>query len=80
MNSNPFGNNTTIRFDLETAGTAVIQIMDITGKTIRQIQGEYPSGKNFINIDNSQLPASGMYYYQLRTKDFNDTKKMLYIK
>ncbi|HMV22976.1 MAG TPA: T9SS type A sorting domain-containing protein [Saprospiraceae bacterium] len=77
---NPFGNNTTIRFDLETAGTAVIQIMDITGKTIRQIQGEYPSGKNFINIDNSQLPASGMYYYQLRTKDFNDTKKMLYIK
>ena len=77
---NPFENNTVIRFILEKPSFATLQIMDITGKTIKMIQDDYPAGQNFINIDNSQLPASGMYYYQLRTKDFNDTKKMLYIK
>ncbi|HMX85788.1 MAG TPA: T9SS type A sorting domain-containing protein [Saprospiraceae bacterium] len=77
---NPFENNTVIRFILEKPSFATLQIMDITGKTIKMIQDDYPAGQNSINIDNSQLPASGMYYYQLRTKDFNDTKKMLYIK
>lgn len=77
---NPFENATNIRFYLEKPSYGTINILDLTGKIVKTFEGEYPAGENRVQLDNSQLPANGMYYYQLRTRDFNDTKKMMYIK
>ena len=77
---NPFDNFTSIRFNLLNSDFATLSIMDMNGKEIKRFEGEFSKGVNKVQLENADFPASGMYYYQLKTKDFNDTKKMLYIR
>ena len=76
---NPFANETIIGFTLPQAMNATITVFDVTGKVVKFIDGDFAKGLNNVIIKKSDLPASGVMYYQLEAGDFRATKKMIII-
>lgn len=76
---NPFAARTVISFNLPQAGKATLSIMDVTGKLVRRVQGEYSKGFNQVALNRSELGAAGILYYQLESGEFTATKKMIVI-
>lgn len=72
---NPFNGQTAIRFNLAESGKAVLTVTNVDGKVIERVDGDFASGMNTIELSN--LQKAGVYYYQLETKGFTATKKML---
>ncbi len=62
------------------AGWQTIKVYDILGKEIATLVDEYrPAGRHEVEFDASLLP-SGVYFYQLKTDNYIETKKMLLLK
>lgn len=76
---NPVSNETIIGFNLPEAGKASLKIMDVSGRVIKAIQGNYLSGYNQITLDRSDLGAAGVLYYQLDANENSASKKMIII-
>ncbi len=76
---NPFKDGTVIGFTLPTAGVATLTIMDIQGKILKTIQGNYPKGYNQVQIDAKDLGATGVLHYQLESGNHVANKKMIII-
>ena len=77
---NPFSNSTEIAFNLPSASNATLTVMDVTGKVIFDLSGNYNKGQNKVSIDISQLNVGGILYYKLETSYQSDTKKMIVLK
>jgi len=82
---NPFNQITKIEFNLARSGFVSLTIYDILGRNVRTLVSEHLSpgyksvlwnGKN----DAGKEVASGIYFYQLKTKDFTETKKLVLLK
>lgn len=82
---NPFNPSTSIKYSVSSMTQGVPQnvkliVYDITGRDIETLVNEKQSPGNYeIKFDATKLP-SGSYFYQLRTDNFIQTKKMLLIK
>jgi len=76
---NPFENSTRISFSLPTESDATLKLIDINGRVVKLIKGHYPKGYSEININKSELPAGGVYYYQLESNGQSAQKKMIVI-
>ncbi|MCI0515295.1 T9SS type A sorting domain-containing protein [candidate division KSB1 bacterium] len=77
---NPFNATTTIHFDLYKAGKAELKVLDLAGKdVVTLIHRELPAGVHQVVFDAQSL-ASGVYFYQLRTSEFSQTRKLLLVK
>ena len=76
---NPFNGATTIGFNLPEAGTATLTVMDVQGKVLKAIKGEYAKGTNQVTLNAKELGATGVLYYQLESADNVATKKMIII-
>jgi len=76
---NPFSNNTIVGFELPEAGSATLTVLDVTGKVLRVINGDYVKGYNELELSKSDFGSAGVYYYQLDSGDFTATKKMIII-
>ena len=76
---NPFKDKTTIAFSLPTQSMITLSILDVTGKVLRVIEGEYEAGNNSITLFSNELGTSGLLYYTLKTEGFSETKKMILI-
>lgn len=76
---NPFKDQTVVGFYLPEATTATLQILDVSGRLIKAIEGAYAAGYNEVNISRSELPAAGVLYYRLETADEVATKKMIVV-
>ncbi len=74
---NPFKEKTEIGFYLPQASKATLTVMDVTGKVIKTIQGDYEKGEHAILLERGDFPASGLLYYQLETAAGKMTKTML---
>ena len=74
---NPFRNQTVIRFTLPSSSSAVLSITDVAGKVVKVIDGDFNKGVNEVTIDNGDLGADGVYYYQLQSNDHIATRKMI---
>jgi len=77
---NPFTGETIIGFDLPKAMTTTMTILDMSGKVVQVIKGDYEKGYNQILIDGKALNDHGMFYYQLATANGIETKKMILLK
>ena len=82
---NPFSNQTTIQYDVAEATSVKIYIYNTLGQLVKTIdQGENSVGTHTVEWDGTNddgdTLSSGVYFYQLRTKDFNKTMKMLLVK
>lgn len=76
---NPFSEGTQISFELLQSGAAKLSILDGKGILIKEIKGVYPKGKQVIEINKSDLPGVGVYYYQIITNQGSITKNMIMV-
>jgi len=82
---NPFNPVTTINYDLPQQAHVNLMIYDILGReVVKLVSSEIPAGYQSViwNTRNSfGTPVSaGIYFYQIQTKDFIKTKKMVLLK
>ena len=76
---NPFNGETVIGFTLPQAGAATLKVMNVQGKVIKQITGDYTKGYNQISLNAKELGATGVLHYQLESAEHTATRKMIII-
>lgn len=76
---NPFSSFTSIGFDLPNNLSVKIAIIDLTGKVVKNIKGDYQKGYNQIKITNEDLPSPGVYYYQVSAGEYRISKKLVLV-
>jgi len=77
---NPFNPTTTIKYSLPNSDIVSLKVFDILGREVAILLDEYKTaGTHTVEFNASQL-ASGVYFYQLQSKNFVETKKMLLMK
>jgi hypothetical protein len=77
---NPFNPSTQISFTLPQRGNASLRIFNSIGQLVSEIfNHEMEAGTFTIKLD-AGLFTSGIYFYQLRSSNFMETKKMTLIK
>lgn len=77
---NPFNPTTNIRFRIAERGIVSLRVFDIMGREIAWlVNEEKPAGEYSVEFIPNGI-ASGLYFYQLNTGRFTQTKKMLLIR
>jgi M6 family metalloprotease-like protein len=77
---NPFNPTTTFTFSLPRTSNISLIIYNIEGRKAAVVaKGFYPAGLHRVVFDASDL-SSGVYFVQLKTKDFSQTQKMVVLK
>lgn len=82
---NPFNISTAIRFSLPQTTDVSLQIYNVLGQSVRQLQtGEMSPGEYSIEWDGrdekGHVMNTGVYFYRLQTNNFAETRKMLLLK
>ena len=82
---NPFNSSTMISFDLPEDGQVELSVYDLLGrKVITLLNESMAAGNHSVTWDgrsqNGENMATGVFFYRLQAKDFNDTKRMLLVK
>lgn len=82
---NPFNPETTIRYAVSQRGAVAIDIFNVNGARVKTLverahdPGSYSIRWNGTD-DSGRHVASGVYFYQLRTPGFTDSKKLILLK
>lgn len=77
---NPFNPTTKIRYQVSAISHVSLKIYDVLGNEIAiLVNEEKPAGFFEINFDAADLP-SGIYFYQIRSGNFSETRKMILLK
>ncbi|MCK5052603.1 MAG: T9SS type A sorting domain-containing protein [Candidatus Cloacimonetes bacterium] len=82
---NPFNPTTTINYSLKENSKVSLNIYNIKGQKVKQlVSDQFPSGQYSViwngTDDNNKSVSSGIYFYKLKSGDFEKTKKMLLMK
>jgi hypothetical protein len=75
---NPFSGETTISFQLPEAQSVTIRITDITGSTIKLINGQFEKGYNELKMND--LHISGIVYCYVESAQYRSVRKMVMVK
>jgi len=77
---NPFNPTTTIAYDLKASGKVRLSVYDLMGKEVAVlVDGIQSAGNHKVRFDGSNLP-SGIYFYQLQSGSFTETKKLVLLR
>jgi len=79
---NPFNPETEIRWQLAIGGHVTLKIYDVLGNEVATLVNEYQSKgvhQSLFSTKNNDV-VSGIYFYQLQSGDFIQTKKMIFLK
>jgi choice-of-anchor B domain-containing protein len=79
---NPMRGSTRIEYDLPAAGSTEIAVYDALGRRVRTLVDQVqPAGLHAVSWDGrtaAGVPvASGVYFYELRSEDARETRKMI---
>jgi photosystem II stability/assembly factor-like uncharacterized protein len=77
---NPFNPTTKIRYELKKNGFVKLVVFDALGRIVTSLVNENESPGTYEVEWNDINNASGIYFYQLETSNFIDTKKMVVLK
>lgn len=82
---NPFNPSTTIRFELERAAHAKLQVFNLSGRLVATlVDGECQAGMNEVTWQGRDaahsMVSSGIYLYSLRVGRYLETKRMVLLK
>jgi len=77
---NPFNPKTVIAFNLSQTAYVSLKVYDSQGRMVDIIVDQKIAGGNHQYTWNAERYASGVYFYQLKSTDFTQTKKMLLMK
>ncbi len=77
---NPANENVTVSFDLLNANDVQIDLIDITGKTIRATNSmRFGAGMNEISLNTADI-TQGIYFVKVSTTELSKTKRLVIIK
>jgi cyanophycinase len=77
---NPFNPTTKIKFTIPAAGFISLKVFDFIGRQVAELaNGYFGLGTYNVNFDGSGL-SSGVYFYQLKTNNYSETKSMMLLK
>ena len=86
---NPFNPETWIPYQLAEDADVVVRIYDSTGRLINKLDLGYKPAGFYLNKDKAaywdgrnssgEKAASGVYFYQLETKDFTEVRKLVIV-
>jgi len=77
---NPFNPVTMISYSIPQKGLVTVKVFDVTGRLVRTLVNEtMEAGNNSVMFDASSL-SSGVYFYNIVSGSFTDTKKMILVK
>jgi hypothetical protein len=77
---NPFNPSTVISYQLPVYSNVTLKVYDVLGNEVATlVNEEKPAGSYEVNFTTSSL-TSGVYFYQLKSGSYLETKKMILIK
>jgi hypothetical protein len=77
---NPFNPGTIIKYEIPERSLVTIKVFDVLGNEVATLVNEEKAIGNYeVEFDATNLP-SGIYFYQLKTNNFTQTKKMILLK
>jgi hypothetical protein len=77
---NPFNPSTIIQFSLPKQSFVTLRIYDVLGKEINVLlNDELQPGEYKVKFDAEYL-SSGIYFYKLKSKEFNQVRKMMLVR
>ncbi|MFH2030282.1 MAG: T9SS type A sorting domain-containing protein, partial [Bacteroidota bacterium] len=77
---NPFNPSTIIKFQVASSKFIKLHVFDILGREIQTLVNEQkPPGNYEIEFNAGGLP-SGVYFYRIKTENYNATKKMVLLR
>jgi len=74
---NPFRANTQFVFDLAQSETVRLQIFDLSGQLLMDVNQNFAKGRNEWQIDGEDLQGAGMLIYRLETSKESKVGKMM---
>ncbi len=78
---NPFRESTQVNFTLETAQNISLRLFDSTGKMIHILESTYlGEGQHFYQIDQSMVPAAGIYFLQFAGANQSFSRRLVVYK
>ena len=77
---NPFNPSTKINFSIETQQAVSLKVYDILGNEISTLLNETKSPGNYTVEFNASDLAGGVYFYQLHSGNYIQTRKMILLK
>ena len=81
---NPFNPNTKISWQSPVGGHQVLKVFDVLGREVATLVDEYKEAGyhevEFNPVSGIRNPASGVYFYQLQSGDYIETKKMILLR
>ncbi|PKL89317.1 MAG: hypothetical protein CVV23_05615 [Ignavibacteriae bacterium HGW-Ignavibacteriae-2] len=80
---NPFNPSTTIRFELKESQNVILNIFNPLGQLVETLTDRYLSAGShefIFNAAEHKGLSSGVYYYQLTTESYSQTKGMVLVK
>ncbi len=82
---NPFNPETLISFELPKSGHVTLEIINLLGEIVSTpVDGTLAAGRHVVtfrsvNTEGAELP-SGVYFYRMRSEQFESTRKMVLLK
>ncbi|MCC7430604.1 endonuclease [bacterium] len=79
---NPFNPTTKISYELGSLKNGKLLIFNVRGQNVKEFLIEKPKGSVVWNgtDEKGEQVSSGIYFYQLKTENFSETKKMVLLK
>jgi hypothetical protein len=82
---NPFNAETKISFELPRRDHVTVEIFDMLGRRVRILADDfYDAGSHLVTwdgrSDSGESLSSGLYFYSLKSNEFQETRKMLMLK
>lgn len=77
---NPFNPSTTIKYSVPNSEVVSLKVYDILGRQVAVLLDEYQTAGTYSIDFNASRFASGIYFYQLHSGSYVETKKMILMK
>ncbi len=77
---NPFNPSTTIKFTIPFSKKVTLKIFNSLGQEVETLINEIKNSGTYNIIWNASAYPGGVYYYELNTEGFRETKKMILVK
>jgi hypothetical protein len=77
---NPFNPTTTIRYAVPVAGSVAVKVYNMLGQVVMTLVDAHQNAGSYVVVFDASRLASGVYFYQLKTDNFSNVKKMMLLK
>ena len=77
---NPFNPSTAIRYAVPAGGSVALKVYNMLGQEVVTLVDAHQNAGSYVVVFDASRLASGVYFYQLKTDNFSNVKKMILMK